>query len=120
MKHIEEIVKSKTKTERKTIEKKYGIRYTPFLELSYYDAISFNVIDPMHNLFLGIAKTMFKIWTDDKTGIITSKDIELINQHLKEIKTSHGMAALPQNIGCNWGGCTAHEWKVWTITYVTV
>ena len=34
------------------------------------------VIDPMHNLFLGTAKKIIRLWTDG--GVLSSKDFEYI------------------------------------------
>lgn len=53
---------AKTTTERARIEKENGARYTELLRLSYFDIIRFHVVDPMHNLFLGLAKHTVKIW----------------------------------------------------------
>ena len=32
----------------------------------YFDAVKFTAIDPMHNLFLGTAKYVFKLWIKKK------------------------------------------------------
>ena len=52
---------AKTAKERYDIEKKYGVRYITLLTLTYnYDAVTFCMIVPMHNLLLGSAKTFTK------------------------------------------------------------
>lgn len=43
----------------------FGLRYISLLELSYYGSVIMCVIDFMYNLFLGIAKKMFKIWCEN-------------------------------------------------------
>ncbi len=43
------------------MESKYGVRYSI---LPYFDPIKFTVIDPMHNLFLGTGKHVFKVWVE--------------------------------------------------------
>ena len=48
---------------RATKEKDLGVRYSPFLDLEYYDLITFCAIDAMHNLYLGTAKTFMKLMT---------------------------------------------------------
>ena len=64
-KNIGLIMKEKTPSRRADLEKKYGVRYTELVRLEYFDAITFTIIDPMHNLFLGTAKAMLKsIWPD--------------------------------------------------------
>ncbi|ROL50207.1 hypothetical protein DPX16_22309 [Anabarilius grahami] len=44
--------RARTKAEQKRIERKYGARWSELFRLSYYDAIRFVVINPMHNLLL--------------------------------------------------------------------
>ena len=54
--------KSKTEEDRKNNEGWHGARYTMLYELPYYNAISSCIVDPMHCLFLGVAKRAFKVW----------------------------------------------------------
>ena len=52
--------KSQTiKSGREEIASKFGCRYSVPLELPYFDASRMNIVDPMHNLFLGSAKHIF-------------------------------------------------------------
>ncbi|KLO04254.1 hypothetical protein SCHPADRAFT_805036, partial [Schizopora paradoxa] len=45
---------TKGKTARKDLFKETGVRWTPFLELPYWDPLRAIVIDGMHNLFIGL------------------------------------------------------------------
>ena len=54
---------AKTAIECKDLEKKHGIRYTVLVTLPYYDAVRFCMVDPMHNLLLGSAKTFVTLCT---------------------------------------------------------
>ena len=47
---------ARTEDERKQIESEHGARFSSLFRLPYYNAISSCIIDPMHCLFLGIAK----------------------------------------------------------------
>ena len=38
------------------------MRYSVLLNLTYFDPVRFTVVDVMHNVFLGTAKHMFKVW----------------------------------------------------------
>lgn len=65
--------KCKTKSAQEKLGTEYGItHYSVLLDLEYFDVIRFCTIDPMHNLFLGTAKKMFKIWVD--SDILTKKN----------------------------------------------
>lgn len=56
----------KTKTQINKLSKKVGINfYSVLLDLEYFGIIRFCAIDPMHNLFLGTAKYVFKFWISD-------------------------------------------------------
>jgi hypothetical protein len=45
--------------ERKAFFDKYGVRWTEFARLTYFDIVRCSVIDPMHNLLQGIAKNQW-------------------------------------------------------------
>ena len=53
------------KTEQQKLESKYGTRYSVLSELEYVDLITMTIIDPMHNLFLGMVEFYF-FWLDIK------------------------------------------------------
>jgi hypothetical protein len=44
--------------------KETGAKNCQLLRLPYYDSIRMVCIDPMHCLYLGIAKTVLTIWKD--------------------------------------------------------
>jgi len=50
----------KSKTELAQKELQLGCRYSSLLDLPYFDPPTMLVIDPMHNLFLGLAKHFTK------------------------------------------------------------
>ena len=57
------IKQSKTQANRSKLETEYRLYYSILTDLEYFDPITHTVIDPMHNLFLGTAKRIFKkIW----------------------------------------------------------
>lgn len=41
-----------------------GVRYCPFLQLSYFNLIKYHIIVPMHNLLLGTTKHVLETWLD--------------------------------------------------------
>jgi hypothetical protein len=50
----------KTPKEKELFFSKYGVRWTEFARLEYFDLIRYTVVDPMHNLFPGeyLSKTL--------------------------------------------------------------
>ena len=70
----------------------------------------------MHNLFLGTAKTMFKLWSNR----LANKELEKIEYLIKTIDIPNALGQLPANISANHGSYTAEQWKNWTLTYSLV
>lgn len=48
------VCQGKTQTERESLSSMYGVRYSELHSLPYFDPVRMHVVDPMHNLFLGI------------------------------------------------------------------
>ncbi|KAG2357583.1 hypothetical protein BDR07DRAFT_1235453, partial [Suillus spraguei] len=56
-----------TASARKNFVKEHGTRYTQLSRLPYFNLVEQIVIDPMHNLYLGLVKTHFyNIWVQGK------------------------------------------------------
>ena len=66
--------KAPTQSKQEELATKYGVYYSCLLQLEYFDAIRFTAIDPMHNLFLGTAKHVFKLRV--KTKFLNQKRSE--------------------------------------------
>ena len=116
--HCEQAYKTltaKTKKERKEIEKTYGTRYSVLYELSYYDAIRFPIIDAMHNLFLGTAKTMMTIWKERE--IVTKEHFTAIQEKIECVNVPIDVGRIPHKIESGMAGLTADQWKNWTCIY---
>ena len=65
-------------------ELEFGVRYSPFLDLEYYDPIAFCAIDAMHKLYLGTAKTFVKLLRD--RNLLTDQNMMKIDERLQEFK----------------------------------
>lgn len=106
----------KTKKDQEKLSRKYGINYySELLKLEYFDVIRFCSIDPMHNLFLGTAKYMFKHWVAE--GILNKKDLETLEKRIDGLEVSVDIGRLPKVISSNYGSYTAEQWKNWTLVY---
>ena len=57
---VETLCQCETKTALERKESELGCGYSVLLDLPYFDPPRMLVIDAMHNLFLGVAKTFFK------------------------------------------------------------
>ena len=105
----------KTRSAQIDIEREYGVRYSLFQELPYFNPIRMTVVDPMHNLLLGTAKRMMAIWTEQK--LITKQQLFLIQSNVDSFVTPNDVGRIPHKIASGFSGFTAEQWKNWTIIF---
>ncbi|GBB89974.1 hypothetical protein RclHR1_16820006 [Rhizophagus clarus] len=111
----------KSNAERERFVKVNGVRWSEILRLSYFDLIQFVVIDPMHCLFLGIAKWITKrIWIDE--DVLTEKALQSIQKKMSEFKLPSDLGRIPGKIHCGEGfsNFTADQWRNFFLIYATV
>lgn len=76
---LQEVCKATTPTEQRAMQRMHGVSWSELCRLPYFDIVRCHLIDPMHNLYLGTAKHMVKIWKDnvlikqDNLGLIQAK-----------------------------------------------
>lgn len=104
-----------TQSARDKIEHELGIRHSELLRLEYFDIVRYHLVDPMHNLFLGTAKKMLKLWKD--SGLISDSDFQILQERMDEINPPTNIGRLPQKIAAQFSGFTAEQWMLWTTLY---
>ena len=100
----------KSKHERKQHVSETHVRWSELLRLPYFDLIRFLVVDPMHNLFLGIAHWIVKrLWIDG--GKITKTHLRLMEKRANKIKVPVDLGRKPTKIaiGEGFSGYTADQ-----------
>lgn len=105
----------RNKTEREKTESVVGCRYSVLLDLPYFDPVRMLIIDPMHNLYLGTAKTIFhKVWmvhlANDKTSLteISHRVSTII------VPATVRFARIPSPVDYS---LTAEQWMIWVNYY---
>ena len=95
------------------------VRWSEIYRLSYFNSVRFLVIDPMHCLFLGIAKWIVKLWIDER--ILTSHDFALMESRAKKMQVPSDIGRIPYKIatGEGFSRFTADQWKTFILVYVT-
>ena len=107
-----------TKKDRTNHVRRTHVRWSEMLRLPYFDPIRFLVVDPMHNLFLGIAHWIVKrLWIEG--GKISKSDLELMENRARNIKIPADLGRIPYKIGTGDGfsGYTADQWKSFIMIY---
>jgi len=88
--------------------------------LPYFDPVRFLVVDPMHCLFLGIAKWIVtRLWIEEEK--LTSQDLSLMQNRAAKIQVSADIGRIPKKIslGEGFSGFTADQWKSFMLIYAT-
>ncbi|RPD54017.1 hypothetical protein L227DRAFT_512414 [Lentinus tigrinus ALCF2SS1-6] len=105
----------KTPAQREKFAKAYATRWSELSRLPYFDMCRMIVVDPMHNLFLGLAKTHFyHIWV--QLGILRpNKELKCFHDLLKDLRLPRKLGRLPHLIGEPAGGSlTSEQWLILT------
>ena len=116
--HIEkskDAKKAATATARSQIESRHGLRYSELIRLSYFDVIRYHVVDPMHNLFLGLAKHTIKTWKE--LNILRDLHFEILQEKVDSINPPPRIGRIPRKIASGFSAFTADEWKHWILIY---
>lgn len=108
----DELKACKTQEQLNSLQTEYGIRLSVLCDLSYFSAVRFTIIDPMHNLYLGTAKRMVELWLE--LDIISEKQLKDIQARVDNVHTASDIGRIPRKIASSFGGFTADQWKNWT------
>ena len=74
------------------------------------------VIDPMHNLFLGLAKHFFKRILIGE-GILSGDKLSIVQKRIDAMRVPADIGRIPQKIESSFHGFTADQYKNWTVHY---
>ncbi|KAL6299063.1 hypothetical protein BKA93DRAFT_830185 [Sparassis latifolia] len=108
----------KTEKARADFVRQHATRYTELSRLPYFDLVHQIVIDPMHNLFLGLTKTHFyHIWVQ-KDILRENHELRVLHEMLQDVVFT---TKLDREITEGYryargGSLTADQWKLLVIT----
>ena len=74
-----------------------------------------HVIDPMHCVFLGLAKHTIKTWKE--LGVLEDNHFSLLQEKVDSIVPPSIIGRIPRNIESTFSSFTADEWKNWILYY---
>ncbi|KAG1727964.1 uncharacterized protein EDB91DRAFT_1239467 [Suillus paluster] len=107
-----------TPNARKIFVKEHATCYTQLSRLLYFNLVEQIVVDPMHNLFLGLVKTHFyNIWVQSKI-LRPNHELEVLHEMLADFVVPGSCGKLPTDIGMPSGGSlTADQWLLLSTVY---
>ena len=117
--HREDVAKLRectSKSALRKMEKELGCRYTSLLDLPYFDAPTMLVIDPMHCLFLGLAKRFF-IKGFIGADILSKADLSTIQRRIDAVSVPSDIGRIPYKIEHAFYSFTADQYKNWVLHY---
>ena len=85
-KQADKWLKAATAKERAKLAKESGCRWTSLYLLPYYDSVKFLAIDAMHNLYMGVAKKILKVWAAKEVV-----DFEVLEKRCKALNIPRGI-----------------------------
>ena len=119
--YAQEWIKCSSKNTREHHFKEHGVRWTELLRLPYMDPIRFAVVDPMHCLFLGVAKWIIKsIFV--KQNKLTMEQLRVAQERMKHVDLPSDIGRIPAKIAIGNDGfsnLTADQWKTFIMIYST-
>lgn len=100
---------------RTKLEQSYGAKYSELVNLPSFDIVRYHVIDPMHNIFLGLAKHTIKVWKD--LDILSTSVYSVLQDKVDSVTPPSKIGRIPRKIQAGFSSFTADEWKNWIIFY---
>ena len=107
--------KARTASEKAKLESSVGCRYSELLKLPYFDAPRMLVVDPMHNLYLGTAKRMVKLWMEFQ--LLKQSQLVGIQEKIDTMLTPVHTGRIPRKVQTGFSGFTADQFKNWVNIY---
>ena len=80
-----------------------------------FNIVRYHVIDPMHNVFLGLVKHTVKTWKD--TGLLLERHFQTLQEKVDSMNAPSKIGHIPRKIGSGFAAFTADEWKHWVLIY---
>ncbi|KAF8481366.1 hypothetical protein JB92DRAFT_3132926 [Gautieria morchelliformis] len=98
-----------TDSEREDFFSKYGTRWFEFARLKYFDPIRMTVIDPMHNLLIGVLKNhWYSIWIQGKALRAKTqknkRELDLVHELLNSFEMPSFVGRPARQVGEQAGG----------------
>ena len=113
--HASQYRDANTIADRRKIMQESGVKYSELLRIPYFNIVRLHVIDPMHNIFLGLAKHTIKTWKEK--GILQANHFIQVQQKMDSIIPPVKIGRIPRKLESNFSSFTADEWKNWILIY---
>ena len=120
-KYAHEWLQCNSKNSRDNHFKEHGVRWSELLRLPYMDPIRFAAVDPMHCLFLGVAKWIIKSIFINQ-GKLSMEQLRVAQRRMDNVELPSDIGRIPPKIAIGNDGfskLTADQWKTFIMIYST-
>src|SRR5260363_369415 len=110
----------KTEDQRKKHLSENLVRWSELYHLPYFNPVKHVIVDPMHCLFLGIAKwIVMRLWIEG--GKLSPDDLKLMDKRAKKLQPPSDIGRIPYKIATEeeFSGYTADQWRTFIMIYAT-
>ncbi|CAB4400683.1 unnamed protein product [Rhizophagus irregularis] len=107
-----------TEEARRTHVSQFHVRWSEIYRLHYFNPVRFCVVDPMHCLFLGVAKWIVtKLWIGE--GILNDEKLKIMQKRADAIKITSDLGRRPVRIatGEGFSNFTADMWRIFIMIF---
>jgi hypothetical protein len=119
--YAHEWLQCNSKNSREVHFKEHGVRWSELLRLPYMDPIRFAAVDPMHCLFLGVAKWIIKsIFVNQ--GKLSMEQLRVAQNRMDHVKLPSDIGRIPPKIAIGnegFSNLTADQWKTFIMIHST-
>jgi hypothetical protein len=119
-KYAQEWLQCNSKNTREDHFKEHGVYWFELLRLSYMDSICFAAVDPMHCLFLSVAKWIIKsIFVNQEK--LSMEQLQVAQSRMDHVELLFDIGRIPLKIaiGEGFSNFTADQWKTFIMIYST-
>jgi hypothetical protein len=120
-KYAQEWLQCNSKNTKEDYFKEHGVCWSELLCLPYMDPIRFAAVDPMHCLFLSVAKWIIKsIFVNQ--GKLSMEQLQVAQSRMDYIELPSDIGRIPSKIaiGEGFSNFTADQWKTFIMIYSTI
>ncbi|MBV8802715.1 MAG: hypothetical protein JO131_07115 [Gammaproteobacteria bacterium] len=109
-----------TEESRKAHVSQHHVRWSEIYRLPYFNPVRLCVVDPMHCLFLGVAKwIVMKLWIGE--GVLNDEKLRVMQERADMIEFTSELGRRPVRIatGEGFSNFTADMWKTFILNFAT-
>ena len=114
--------KASSKASAQTVSQKQGVKYSELSRLPYFDMVKNFLIDPMHNLLMGLVSDIGDVLITNNNNLMSDKERETLARRLSVLRVPYDLGRLPKTMleKMSARGLKAQQWKNFIVTYARV